>query len=131
MSRRPDEHEELTGLLQALSAPEPSAEFRTAARRRYLAAIAARDRRHVLISLVAAVIGLAVITALLGSAIEPAALVVLLAEVAADLARWTAGVGVVVALVPLPLWTAALLGGAAAVLSLVLIARARVLAPVK
>ena len=62
---------------------------------------------------------------------EPATLVVLFAEAAAELARWATGVGVVIALVPLSIWTSTLLGSTAAVLSLILIARARSLAPVK
>jgi hypothetical protein len=131
MSRRPDENDQLAGLLRALAAPEPSAEFRAGARRRYRAAIEARDRRQVLTGLTAALIGLAVIAVLLGPTLEPAALVAWLAEAAADLARWTTGVGVVLALVPLVVWPALVLGSAAALLSLVLIARARSLAPAK
>jgi len=49
----------------------------------------------------------------------------------ADLARWATGLGVVIALVPLSIWTSATLGSAAAVLSLILLARGRSLAPVK
>jgi hypothetical protein len=131
MSRRADERDELTSLLQALPAPEPSAEFLAGARRRYLEAVEARDRRAVLTGLAAAVVGLVVTASLLTITIEPAALVVLLAEAAADLARWATGVGVVIALVPLSIWTSTLLGSAAAVLSLILMARARSLAPVK
>jgi hypothetical protein len=131
MRGEPDENGHLTSLLQALPAPEPSAEFLIGARRRYHAAIDIRDRRHVVLGLVAALIGLTVVVAVLGSAIEPAAFVAWLAEATADLARWTTGIGVVVALVPLSIWTAAVLSSAAAVLSLVLIARARSLAPVK
>lgn len=122
MSARQDE-DELTGLLQALHAPEPSPEFLAGTRRRYLAAIEARDRRRVLTGLVAALVGLAVTAILLGSAIEPVALLAWLAGATADLARWTAALGVVMALVPLPVWTSAALGSAAAVLSLVVIAR--------
>ena len=48
MSQRPDENGRLTGLLQALRVPEPSAEFLAGARRRYLDAIEMRDRRQVL-----------------------------------------------------------------------------------
>jgi hypothetical protein len=131
MSRRADESDELTSLLQALPAPEPSAEFLAGARRRYLEAVEARDRRAVLTGLAAAVVGLVVTASLLTITIEPAALVVLLAEAAADLARWATGVGVVIALVPLSIWTSTLLGSTAAVLSLILMARARSLAPVK
>jgi hypothetical protein len=43
----------------------------------------------------------------------------------ADLARWTAALGVVMALVPLPVWTSAALGSIAAGLSLVVLARGR------
>ncbi len=80
---------------------------------------------------VAALVGLAVIAILLGPTIDPAALLVWLADVAADLARWTTGVGVVLALVPLAVWASAALGSIAAVLSLVFVARARPLGLVK
>ena len=131
MSRRADERDELTILLRALPVPEPSREFRAGARRRYLEAIEARDRRTAFTCLTAAVIGLMVTASLLTTTMEPAALVAWLAEAAADLARWTTGVGVLIALVPLSIWASALLGSAAAVLSLILVARARSLAPVK
>ena len=131
MSQGPDEDGRLTSLLQALRVPEPSAEFLAGARRRYLDAIEARDRRQVLTGLVAALVGLAVIAILLGPTIEPAALLASLAAVAADLARWTTGVGVVLALVPLAIWASAALASTAAVLSLVLVTRARSLGPVK
>jgi hypothetical protein len=131
MSRRADERDELTSLLQALPMPEPTAELLAGARRRYLEAIEALDRRAVFTGLAAAVVGLVVIATLLTTTIEPAALVAWLAEAAADLARWVTGVGVVIDLVPPSIWTSALLGSTAAVLSLVLIARARSLALVK
>lgn len=131
MSQQPDENERLTGLLQALRVPEPSAAFLAGARRRYLDAIEARDRRQVLTGLVAALVGLSVAAILLGPTIDPAALLVWLADVAADLARWTTGVGVVLALVPLAIWASAALGSIAAVLSLVFVARARPLGLVK
>ena len=131
MSQRPDENGRLTGLLQSLRVPEPSAEFLAGARRRYLEAIEARDRRRVLTALVAALVGLAVIAILLGPTIEPAALLGSLADLASDLARWTTGVGVVLALVPLAIWASAALASTAAVLSLVLVARARSLGLVK
>jgi hypothetical protein len=131
MSQRPDENGRLTSLLQALRVPEPSAEFLAGARRRYLDAIEMRDRRQVLTGLLAALVGLAVVAILLGPTIEPAVLLALLAEVAADLARWTTGVGVVLALVPLAIWASAALASTAAVLSLVLVARARSLGLVK
>jgi hypothetical protein len=131
MSRPADESDELTSLLQALPAPEPSADLRAGARRRYLEAIEARDRRAVFTGLAAAVVGLVVLATLLTTTIEPAALVAWLAEAAADLARWVTGVGVVIDLVPPSIWMSALLGSTAAVLSLVLIARARSLALVK
>jgi hypothetical protein len=131
MSQRPDENGRLSGLLQALRVPEPSAEFLAGARRRYLDAIEVRDRRQVLTGLVAALVGLAVIAILLGPTIEPAALLASLAEVAAGLARWTTGVSVVLALVPLAIWASAALVSTAAVLSLVLVVRARSLGLVK
>jgi hypothetical protein len=131
MSQGPDENGRLTSLLQALPRPEPPAEFLAGARRRYLDAIETRDRRRVLTGLGAALVGLAVVAILLGSSIDPAALLVWLADVAADLARWTTGVGVVLALVPLAIWASAALASTAAVLSLVLVARARSLGLVK
>ena len=131
MSRRAEERDELTALLQALPAPEPGPGFAGGARRRYLAAIEARDRRVVLTGLAAAVVGLAAIVASLATITEPVALVAWLAEAAADLARWVAGVGVVVDLVPPGIWMSTLLGSTAAVLSLILVARARSPALVK
>ena len=131
MSQRPDENGRLTSLLQALRVAEPSAEFLAGARRRYLEAIEARDRRRVLTALVAALVGLAVIAILLGPTIEPAALLGSLADLASDLARWTTGGGVVLALVPLAIWASAALGSTAAILSLVLVARTRSLGLVK
>jgi len=131
MSRQPDEDGQIASLLRALPVPEPSAELLAGARRRYLEAVEVRDRRHVLTGLVAALVGLVVIAALLGSAVEPSTLAVWIAEAAADLARWTTGVAVVMALVPLTLWASAVLGFTVAALSLVLIARARPLAVVK
>ena len=131
MSRQPDEDGQIASLLRALPVPEPSAELLAGARRRYLEAVEVRDRRHVLTGLVAALVGLVVIAALLGSAVEPSTLAVWIAEAAADLARWTTGVAVVMALVPLTLWVSAVLGFTVAALSLVLIARARPLAVVK
>ena len=131
MSLPPDENGRLASLLQALPVRAPSAEFLNGTRRRYLEAIEARDRHHVLTGLAAALVGLAVTVTLLAWAVEPVAFVAWLAEAATDLARWMTGFGVVVALVPLPIWTSAVLGFAVAVLSLLLIARARSLAAVK
>jgi len=131
VTQEPDENERLTSLLQALPGPEPPAEFLTSARRRYLDAIEVRDRRRVLTGLGAALVGLAVVAILLGPTLEPAALLASLAEVAADLARWTTGVGVVLALAPLAIWASAALGTIAAVLSLIFVARARSLGLVK
>lgn len=131
MSERPDENGRLTSLLQALPVPEPSAEYLAGARRRYLLAMEARDRRQVLTGLVAALVGLAVVAILLGPTLEPAALLAWPADVAADLARWTTGAAVVLALVPLAIWASAALGSIAAVLSLVFVARARSLGLVK
>jgi hypothetical protein len=131
MSQRPDENGQLASLLQALPAPEPSARFLAAARQRYLEAIEARARREVFTGLMAALVGLAVIAALLGPIIEPAGVVAWLAEATADLARWTTGVGVVLALVPPVVWISVVLGFAATLLSLMLIARVRSLALAK
>ena len=131
MSQVPDEDARLTALLQALSAPEPSAEFLAGARHRYLEAIEARDRRAVFVGLGAALAGLGVIGALLATMLDPVAPVAWLAEAAANLARWLAGAGVVLALVPAVAWSSAALGSVAAALCLILIARARWLVPVK
>jgi len=131
MSRQSDKDAQLTSLLQALPVPTPSDEFLAGARRRYLEAMEARDRRTVLIGLAAALVGLLVIITLLAMTVEPTALVATLAEAAADLARWATGLGVVIALVPVSIWTSAMLGSAVAILSLILLARARSLAPVK
>jgi hypothetical protein len=131
MSRRADAHDELTRLLRALPAPEPSAQFLASARHRYLEAIEARARRAVVTGLAAAVVGLVAIAALVITAVEPVALIAWLAEAAADLARWVTGAGVVIDLVPLSIWTSTILGSAVSVVSLVLIARARSLALVK
>ena len=131
MSRRPDEHDQLASLLRMLPTPEPPARFVSAARRRYLEAVAARARREALASLAAALIGLAVLTTFALAMIEPATLVVWLAETVADIARWTAGTGVVLALVPPAAWTSVVLGSAATLLSLLLIARARAVALAK
>jgi len=131
MSRRADERDELTSLLQALPAPEPSAEFLVGARRRYLEAIEARERRAVFTGLAAAVVGLVAIATLLTTTVGFVALAAWLAEAAADLARWVTGVGVVIDLVPLSIWMSVVLGSTASVLSLVLIARARSLALMK
>jgi hypothetical protein len=131
MSRRADAHDELTRLLRALPAPEPSAQFLASARHRYLEAIEARARRAVVTGLAAAVVGLVAIAALVITAVEPVALIAWLAEAAADLARWVTGAGVVIDLVPLSIWTSTILGSAVSVVSLVLIARARSRALVK
>jgi hypothetical protein len=131
MSEQIDENEQLTRLLRTLPAPGPSAEFLASARRRYLAAIEARERRQVLIGLAAALVGLAMIAVLTGATVDPAALGGWLAEAVADLARWTIGIGVVLALVPPAIWATAALGSGAAVLSMILIARAPSLASVK
>ena len=125
MSRRLDEHERLADLLRMLPAPEPSAQFASAARRRYLEAIEARARREALTGLVAALVGLAVTASLVWTVIEPVTLVGWLAEAAADLVRWTAGLGVVLAVVPPAAWAAGVLGSAATALALALVVRTR------
>ena len=131
MSRRPDESDQLASLLRALPSPEPSGDFLAGAQRRYRAALAGRARREALTALVAALIGVALIAALLGPVMEPATLVAWLAEAAADVARWTIGVGIVLALVPPVVWTSMAAGFAATVLSLVIVARTRSLATSK
>jgi len=131
MSRQSDPAAQLARLLQALPTPAPSDEFLAGARRRYLEAMEARDRRAVFTGLAAALVGLVVIVTLLATTVEPTVLAAELAEAVADLARWATGLGVVIALVPVSMWTSAALGSAAAILSLILFARARSLAPVK
>jgi len=125
MSQRADERDELTTLLRALPVPEPSREFRAGARRRYLEAIEARDRRAVLTGLAAAIVGLAAIASLLTITIDPVSLIAWLGETAADVSRWVAGGAVIIDLVPLSIWAAVILGSTVSVLSLVLIAQAR------
>jgi hypothetical protein len=125
MSRPPDENGQLADLLRMLPTPEPSAPFASAARHRYLAAIDARARREALLGLLAALLGLAVTVALVGTVSEPSALVVALAVAAGELALWTTGIGVVLALLPPVVWASVVLGSAATVLTLVLAARAR------
>ena len=135
MSRRPNDHpndhDRLESLLRMLSAPEPSAQLASSVRRRYLAAMAARARREALMGLVAALVGLAVIAAIGMTVSEPATLLLWPAETVADIARWTAGIGVVLALVPALAWASVVLASAGALLSLGLLARARVLATAK
>ena len=131
MTQRFDDDAQLTRLLQALPAPEPSPEFLTSARRRYLRAIEARERRRVVIGLVAALVGFAVIAIVLGTTIEPIAVVGWLAGATAEIARWTIGVSIVFAVVPPAIWVSTALASTAVVLSIVLIARARSLALVK
>lgn len=135
MSRRPNDHpndhDRLESLLRMLPAPEPSAQLASSVRRRYLEAMAARARREALMGLVAALVGLAVIAAIGMTVSEPATLLVWPAETVADIARWTAGIGVVLALVPALAWASVVLASAGALLSLGLLARARVLATAK
>jgi hypothetical protein len=131
MRRWPDNHDRLESLLRMLPAPEPSAQLAASARRRYLEALAARARREALMGLVAAFVGLAVIVGLGMTVSEPATLVVWPAETVADIARWTAGIAVVLALVPPLAWASVVLASAGTLLSLGLVARARVLAAAK
>jgi len=131
MSRQSDDNGQLTSLLQALPVLAPSDEFLAGARRRYLEALEARDRRAVFTGLAAALIGLVVIGTLLATTVEPTALVAALAGAAADLARWATGLGVLIALVPVSIWASAMLGSTASIASLILLARSRSLAPVK
>ena len=135
MSRRPNDHpndhDRLESLLRMLPAPEPSAQLASSVRRRYLEAMAARARREALMGLVAALVGLAVIAAIGMTVSEPATLLLWPAETVADIARWTAGIGVVLALVPALAWASVVLASAGALLSLGLLTRARVLATAK
>jgi hypothetical protein len=131
MSRRFDDNDRLADLLRMLPAPEPSAQFASAARRRYLEAIEARARREALTGLTAALVGLAMIAFLVGTVFEPAALVAWLAEAAADLARWTTGILIVLALVPPIVWLSLVMGSAATILLLAFAARGRATAIAK
>jgi hypothetical protein len=125
MSRRFDADDRLGDLLRMLPAPEPSAQFVSSARRRYLEAIEARAQREALTGLAAALVGLAMIAVLVGTVFEPVTLVAWLAEAAADLARWTAGLVVVSALVPPIAWGSLLLSSAATMLVLAFAVRGR------
>ena len=127
----PNDHDRLESLLRMLPAPEPSAQLASSVRRRYLEAMAARARREALMGLVAALVGLAVIAAIGMTVSEPATLLLWPAETVADIARWTAGIGVVLALVPALAWASVVLASAGALLSLGLLTRARVLATAK
>ncbi len=131
MSRDQDDDAQLIDLLRALPAPAPSEEFLVGARRRYLAALEARDRRLVFTGLAAALVGLAALVTLLALIVEPPALLAWLGGAMADLARWATGLGVLVGLVPASIWASAVLGSTAAVLSLILLTRAGSLVPVK
>jgi len=131
MSRRFDDDGRLADLLRMLPAPEPSAQFASAARRRYLEAIEARARREALTGLAAALVSLAMIALLVGTVFEPAALVAWLAEAAADLARWTTGILIVLALVPPIVWLSLVMGAAATILLLAFAARGRTTAIAK
>ena len=131
MSRRFDDDDRLTDLLRMLPAPEPSAQFASAARRRYLEAIEARARREALTGLAAALVGLAMIALLVGTVFEPATLVASLAEAAADLARWTTGILIVLALVSPIVWLSLVMGSAATILLLAFAARGRATAIAK
>jgi hypothetical protein len=131
MSRRFDDDDRLTDLLRMLPAPEPSAQFASAARRRYLEAIEARARREALTGLAAALVSLAMIALLVGTVFEPAALVASFAEAAADLARWTTGILIVLALVPPIVWLSLVMGAAATILLLAFAARGRTTAIAK
>jgi len=131
MSRRFDDDGRLADLLRMLPAPEPSAQFASAARRRYLEAIEARARREALTGLAAALVSLAMIALLVGTVFEPAALVASFAEAAADLARWTTGILIVLALVPPIVWLSLVMGAAATILLLAFAARGRTTAIAK
>jgi hypothetical protein len=131
MSRRFDDDGRLADLLRMLPAPEPSAQFASAARRRYLEAIEARARREALTGLAAALVSLAMIALLVGTVFEPAALVASIAEAAADLARWTTGILIVLALVPPIVWLSLVMGSAATILLLAFAARGRAAAIAK
>jgi len=131
MSWRFDDDDRLGDLLRMLPAPEPSAQFSSTARRRYLEAIEARARREAVTGLAAALVGLAMIGVLMGTIFEPVTIVGWLAEIAADLARWTTGIVIVSALVPPIVWVSLVLGSAATMLMLALAARGRLTAVVK
>ena len=131
MSRRFDDDEQLGDLLRMLPAPEPSAQFVSAARRRYLEAMTARARREALAGLAAALVGLAMIAVLVGTVFEPVSLVAWLAEAAAALARWTTGLVVVSALVPPIAWVSLLLSSAATLLALAFAVRGHLTAVAK
>ena len=130
MSRQFDD-DRLDDLLRMLPVPEPSAQFASVARRRYLEASEARAQREALTGLAAALVGLAIIAALVATVFEPVTLVAWLAEAAADLARWTTGIVIVLALVPPIAWASLVLGSAATMLVLAFAARGRLTAMAK
>jgi hypothetical protein len=115
----------LERLLRDLPAPEPSPAFLMHTHRRFRSAMAARARREALAGLMAALLGLAVLGGVLTTFFEPGALVAWLAEMTADVMRWTTGTAVVLSLVPLTAWALAATGSLGSLLSLALLARAR------
>jgi len=125
MSDLRDDDDRLAGLLRAIPTPEPPPEFLAGAHRRYLAAIDARFRREVFTGLLTAILGLALLAAILAPSVEPATPIAWLAEAAADATRWMTGVAIVLSLVPMAFWASATLGFTASMLSLALLARAR------
>jgi len=131
MSRSPDENDRLGSLLRAIPAPEPSADFLAGAHRRYREAIDARHRREIHTSLVSGLLGLGLIAFLVVPTVEPASLLAWLAEAAADVARWTTGAVVVLALIPPTFWAVAALSTVASTLTLISLAHTRSLPALK
>lgn len=124
MTEHPSD-DQLERLLRALPVPELSLDFLTNAHRRYMRAMAARARREALSGLMAALLSLALLGGAATALAEPGALVGWLAEMTADMTRWTTGAAVVLSLVPLTAWAVAAAGSLGSLLSLALFVRAR------
>ena len=123
MSESRDDDERLASLLGAMVVPEPRPDFLAGARRRYVAAMEARDRREALRAFLVAsfALGVAVLGAL--SVLDPLALIGEAALVIADVAKALDGIGVVLSQVPPVAWTSAMLASVAALLSAVSLRR--------
>ena len=131
MTTSPDEDARLTALLRALPLPPPQGDFLAGARRRYLQAMEARYRREAVTGIVAASLALALVTALLLSAFEPASLIAAVAVTIASLATWMDGIGIVVSQVPPLVWISAVVASVVSLLSVASLRRARLPAAVK
>jgi hypothetical protein len=131
VTRIHDEDERLTLLLRAIPVPEPSPDFLAGARRRYLEALEARYRREVLTGLVAVAVAFGIAVALVLSLFEPLGLIAGVAVTISGLARWMAGVEIVLSNVPSLVWIPVVLVSVVSLLSIVPLLRVRPPAAVK